>query len=195
MTPPSDRRRRPGKADGQPRREDGRKRPSAHPHRRSTVGGIAHRRTGRRDRVDERSSATQGSRGFVVTNRDQGRALGIVISAFLQDPRKEVLPQRGLFTQAIALRLRSRDEVTMVLGEGLIDAAPAHRISPDRPGTGVAVVVEIVVSQTRSRSAPRRQLSPPGNSRCAGVLQSRQDRALHRWPPGSQSRSARPPAR
>jgi len=34
------------------------------------------------------------------------------------------------------LRLRSRDEVTMVLGEGLIDAAPAHRISPDRPGTG-----------------------------------------------------------
>ena len=69
----------------------------------------------------------------------KGRALGIVVAAFLQDPRKEVLPQRGLFTQTIALRLRSRDEVTMVLGEGLIDAAPAHRISPDTPGTGYVV--------------------------------------------------------
>jgi DNA segregation ATPase FtsK/SpoIIIE, S-DNA-T family len=69
----------------------------------------------------------------------KGRALGIVVAAFLQDPRKEVLPQRGLFTQTIALRLRSRDEVAMVLGEGLIDAAPAHRISPDTPGTGYVV--------------------------------------------------------
>ena len=69
----------------------------------------------------------------------KGRALGIVVAAFLQDPRKEVLPQRGLFTQTIALRLRSRDEVTMVLGEGLIDGAPAHRISPDTPGTGYVV--------------------------------------------------------
>jgi DNA segregation ATPase FtsK/SpoIIIE, S-DNA-T family len=69
----------------------------------------------------------------------KGRAVGIVVAAFLQDPRKEVLPQRGLFTQTIALRLRSRDEVTMVLGEGLIDAAPAHRISSEAPGTGYVV--------------------------------------------------------
>ena len=69
----------------------------------------------------------------------KGRALGIVVAAFLQDPRKEVLPQRGLFTQTIALRLRSRDEVAMVLGDGLTDAAPAHRISPEIPGTGYIV--------------------------------------------------------
>jgi S-DNA-T family DNA segregation ATPase FtsK/SpoIIIE len=69
----------------------------------------------------------------------KGRALGIVVAAFLQDPRKEVLPQRGLFTQTIALRLRSRDEVAMVLGDGLTDAAPAHRISPETPGTGYVV--------------------------------------------------------
>jgi len=69
----------------------------------------------------------------------KGRALGIVVAAFLQDPRKEVLPQRGLFTQTIALRLRSRDEVAMVLGDGLADAAPAHRISPATPGTGYVV--------------------------------------------------------
>lgn len=65
--------------------------------------------------------------------------LGIVVTAFLQDPRKEVLPMRGLFTQTIALRLRSRDEVTTVLGEGLTDAAPAHRISPETPGTSYVV--------------------------------------------------------
>jgi hypothetical protein len=45
----------------------------------------------------------------------------------------------SLFTQTIALRLRSRDEVTMVLGEGLADNAPAHRISPDTPGTGYVI--------------------------------------------------------
>jgi DNA segregation ATPase FtsK/SpoIIIE, S-DNA-T family len=69
----------------------------------------------------------------------KGRALGVVVTAFLQDPRKEILPMRGLFTQTIGLRLRSRDEVAMVLGEGLTDVAPAHRISPDTPGTGYVV--------------------------------------------------------
>lgn len=69
----------------------------------------------------------------------KGRAIGIVVAAFMQDPRKEILPMRGLFTQTIALRLRSRDEVAMVLGEGVADAAPAHRISPNEPGTGYVV--------------------------------------------------------
>ena len=65
--------------------------------------------------------------------------LGIVVAAFMQDPRKEILPMRGLFTQTIALRLRSRDEVTMVLGDSLADGAPAHRINPDEPGTGYVI--------------------------------------------------------
>jgi len=80
----------------------------------------------------------------------KGRALGIVVTAFLQDPRKEVLPMRGLFTQTIALRLRSRDEVTMVLGDGLADAAPAHRISADAPGTGYVVAEDGQVTKVRS---------------------------------------------
>lgn len=80
----------------------------------------------------------------------KGRALGIVVAAFLQDPRKEVLPMRGLFTQTIALRLRSRDEVTMVLGDGMADRAPAHRISPDAPGTGYAVAEDGQVAKVRS---------------------------------------------
>ncbi|WP_368681865.1 cell division protein FtsK [Mycobacterium intracellulare] len=69
----------------------------------------------------------------------KGRAIGIVVAAFMQDPRKEILPMRGLFTQTIALRLRSRDEVAMVLGDGLADAAPAHRINPNEPGTGYII--------------------------------------------------------
>lgn len=80
----------------------------------------------------------------------KGRALGIVVVAFLQDPRKEVLPMRGLFTQTIALRLRSRDEVTMVLGDGMADKAPAHRISPDRPGTGYVVAEDGQVTKVRA---------------------------------------------
>lgn len=80
----------------------------------------------------------------------KGRALGIVVAAFLQDPRKEVLPMRGLFTQTIALRLRSRDEATMVLGDGMADAAPAHRISPERPGTGYVSAEDGQVTRVRS---------------------------------------------
>lgn len=80
----------------------------------------------------------------------KGRALGIVVAAFLQDPRKEVLPMRGLFTQTIALRLRSSDEVTMVLGDGMADAAPAQRISPDKPGTGYVIAEDGHVTKVRA---------------------------------------------
>lgn len=80
----------------------------------------------------------------------KGRALGIVVAAFLQDPRKEVLPMRGLFTQTIALRLRSREEVTMVLGDGMADKAPAQRISPNRPGTGYVIAEDGQVTKVRS---------------------------------------------
>lgn len=88
----------------------------------------------------------------------KGRALGIVVAAFLQDPRKEVLPMRGLFTQTIALRLRSREEVAMVLGDGMADAAPAHRISPDRPGTGYVIAEDGQVTKVRSDYWPDEQI-------------------------------------
>ena len=80
----------------------------------------------------------------------KSRGLGVVVAAFLQDPRKEVLPMRGLFTQTIALRLRSREEVAMVLGDGMADKAPAHRISPDRPGTGYVIAEDGHATKVRS---------------------------------------------
>lgn len=65
----------------------------------------------------------------------QGRALGVVVVACVQDPRKDVVPMRGLFTQTVALRLRSIEETVMVLGDGPAVIAAAHRISPLAPGT------------------------------------------------------------
>ena len=88
----------------------------------------------------------------------KGRALGIVVAAFMQDPRKEVLPQRGLFTQTIALRLRSRDEVAMVLGDGLADAAPAHRINPEKPGTGYVMAEDGSTMRVRADYWPDAQI-------------------------------------
>jgi len=67
----------------------------------------------------------------------QGRAPGFVVWAFLQDPRKDVVPQRGLFQITIGLRLRDTSEVAMVFGDGaLVDLAPCHRITRHAQGTG-----------------------------------------------------------
>lgn len=67
----------------------------------------------------------------------QGRAPAFVVWAFLQDPRKDVVPQRGLFQVTIGLRLRDTSEVAMVFGDGaLVDLAPCHRITRHAQGTG-----------------------------------------------------------
>lgn len=71
----------------------------------------------------------------IATLASQGRAVGFVVFACLQDPRKETLPARGLFTQTVGLRLRDRMETAMVLGDGAVAAgALCHEISPDTPG-------------------------------------------------------------
>lgn len=75
--------------------------------------------------------------GQIVT---QGRALGFVLIGALQDPRKEVLKIRGLFPVKVGLRLDSKTETVMVLG----DQAPTlgarcDRINPKLPGIGYVV--------------------------------------------------------
>ncbi|ROR91811.1 FtsK/SpoIIIE domain-containing protein [Nocardioides aurantiacus] len=70
----------------------------------------------------------------------QGRAPGFVVLACLQDPRKDVVPTRGLFTQMVGLRLKDDSESTMVLGEAAVQAgAHCHRLSRELPGTGYVV--------------------------------------------------------
>jgi S-DNA-T family DNA segregation ATPase FtsK/SpoIIIE len=65
----------------------------------------------------------------------QGRAPGFTVFACLQDPRKETLPSRGLFTQTVGLRLRDALETSMVLGEGMREkGALCHHIPSSLPG-------------------------------------------------------------
>jgi S-DNA-T family DNA segregation ATPase FtsK/SpoIIIE len=96
--------------------------------------------------VDELASLTS-----YVTDRDakrrisatlslllsQGRAVGVLVVAALQDPRKEVLPARDLFPTRMALRLTDADQVDMVLGDGArARGARCDRIPESLPGVG-----------------------------------------------------------
>ena len=98
----------------------------------------------------------------------QGRALGVVVLACVQDPRKETVGMRGLFTQTIALRLRSAEETRMVLGDGTAAAAPAHRVSPAAPGCGWVIEDDGTADRVRADHWPdplvrgRRPLPSPG---------------------------------
>ncbi|GAA3630979.1 FtsK/SpoIIIE domain-containing protein [Microlunatus ginsengisoli] len=67
----------------------------------------------------------------------QGRAVGYRVFAFLQDPRKETVKMRHLLTQVIGLRLRDREEVTMVFGDGALrHGALCHKIPHTTRGVG-----------------------------------------------------------
>jgi S-DNA-T family DNA segregation ATPase FtsK/SpoIIIE len=73
----------------------------------------------------------------------QGRAPGFVVFACLQDPRKEVIPSRGLFTQMVGLRLKDVSETSMVLGDLAVSSGEqCHRIPRTMPGVGYVVPEE-----------------------------------------------------
>ncbi len=102
----------------------------------------------------------------------QGRAPGFMVFACLQDPRKEVIPSRGLFTQMVGLRLKDLSETAMVLGDtAVLNGAHCHRISPDAPGTGFVVPEDAghpirvragFASDDAIRAAARRFAAPNG---------------------------------
>ena len=84
-----------------------------------------------------------------------GRAPGFVVWGFLQDPRKDTVPQRHMFTQTIALRLREREEVAMVLSDGAVAAgAMCHRIPRTTPGVGYALTEDGDVTRVRCAFVP-----------------------------------------
>ncbi|WP_308075019.1 FtsK/SpoIIIE domain-containing protein [Actinokineospora sp. PR83] len=69
------------------------------------------------------------------TITSQGRAPGFGVLALVQDPRKEIVPFRNLFTTRAALRLDEATQVDMVLGDGVrARGANAHEISEHTPG-------------------------------------------------------------
>ncbi|WP_342752333.1 FtsK/SpoIIIE domain-containing protein [Actinokineospora auranticolor] len=80
-------------------------------------------------RLRERAQAA------LQTITSQGRAPGFGVLAFVQDPRKEVVPFRNLFPTRVAMRLDEAVQVDMVLGDGLrARGANAHEISESTPG-------------------------------------------------------------
>jgi S-DNA-T family DNA segregation ATPase FtsK/SpoIIIE len=67
----------------------------------------------------------------------RGRAVGVVIVAALQDPRKEVIPFRNLIPNRIALALVEPEETDLVLGKGArTRGADCSRIPLTAPGVG-----------------------------------------------------------
>jgi S-DNA-T family DNA segregation ATPase FtsK/SpoIIIE len=65
----------------------------------------------------------------------QGRAPGVCVLGLLQDPRKEIVAFRHLFSTRIAMRLDEPAQVDMVLGDGVRQrGAAAHEISENTPG-------------------------------------------------------------
>ncbi|TDD64499.1 cell division protein FtsK [Jiangella aurantiaca] len=71
----------------------------------------------------------------------QGRAAGVSVLAFVQDPRKSVVDARNLFPTKVALRLDTASEVEMVLGKDAWErGAHAEAIPEAQPGTGYVLV-------------------------------------------------------
>jgi DNA segregation ATPase FtsK/SpoIIIE, S-DNA-T family len=71
----------------------------------------------------------------------QGRAVGISVVAAIQDPSKETLPVRQLFTVRVGLRLTEASQTAMVLGQGARDAgAECDLIADTTPGVGYVMI-------------------------------------------------------
>ena len=71
----------------------------------------------------------------IQTITSQGRAPGYAVVGLVQDPRKEVVGFRHLFTTRVALRLDEPAQVDMVLGDGVRQrGAAAHEIGENTPG-------------------------------------------------------------
>ncbi|WP_199433867.1 FtsK/SpoIIIE domain-containing protein [Qaidamihabitans albus] len=69
----------------------------------------------------------------------QGRAPGVCVLGLVQDPRKEVVAFRHLFSTRIAMRLDEKAQVDMVLGDGVRErGATAHEINEHTPGVAWA---------------------------------------------------------
>ena len=67
----------------------------------------------------------------------QGRALGITVRGYVQEPTKDTLPVRDLFPRRICLRVTAKSHVAMVLGDHAYErGAWANRIGEGEAGVG-----------------------------------------------------------
>ncbi|SIJ23197.1 cell division protein FtsK [Mycobacteroides abscessus subsp. abscessus] len=71
----------------------------------------------------------------------QGRAVGISVVGAIQDPSKDALPLRQLFTVRIGLRMTESSQTTMILGQAARDAGAECELIPDAtPGVGYVMI-------------------------------------------------------
>jgi S-DNA-T family DNA segregation ATPase FtsK/SpoIIIE len=83
----------------------------------------------------------------------QGRAVGVLVVAAVQDPGKDVIPFRDLFPTRVGLRLAEDEQVDMVLGRGARNrGAECDRIPTGLPGVGY-VQLDAVREPVRVRTA------------------------------------------
>ncbi len=67
----------------------------------------------------------------------QGRALGVTVRGYVQEPTKDTVPVRELFPRRICLRVTAKSHVSMVLGDGAYErGAWANRITETEAGVG-----------------------------------------------------------
>lgn len=71
----------------------------------------------------------------------QGRAVGISVVGAIQDPSKDALPLRQLFTVRIGLRMTESSQTAMILGQAARDAgAECELIGDATPGVGYVMI-------------------------------------------------------
>jgi DNA segregation ATPase FtsK/SpoIIIE, S-DNA-T family len=67
----------------------------------------------------------------------QGRALGLTVRGYVQEPTKDTVPVRDLFPRRICLRVSAKSHVSMVLGDQAYErGAWANRITETEAGVG-----------------------------------------------------------
>lgn len=89
------------------------------------------------------SGATRKLTKLLAEIMTQGRAAGFSVCAYLQEPTKDILPVRDLFTRRISLRTTSATYVDMVLGDGArMRGALADEIPTDEDCTGIGFRVD-----------------------------------------------------
>jgi S-DNA-T family DNA segregation ATPase FtsK/SpoIIIE len=83
----------------------------------------------------------------------QGRAVGVSIIGAIQDPRKDVLPDRDLFPVRVGLRLTESEQVHLIFGAGARDrGARCDQIPHSLPGVGF-VLIDGIAEPVRVRFA------------------------------------------
>ena len=82
----------------------------------------------------------------------QGRALGVTVRGYVQEPTKDTVPVRELFPRRICMRVAAKSHVGMVLGDQAYErGAWANRISDAEAGSAMS---SAKVSVNPSGSAP-----------------------------------------